>query len=128
GNPLMSASAFSLLGFRGTIGRTPYFLIGVTLLALKVALDWGIVTQVFHKPWDLETNNYLFLHSPVFALLDRDLPERQLYLTLLAVALPFIWVGLALTVRRLRDAGLPLWLVLLFFVPFVNLVVFLILS
>src|SRR5439155_3515396 len=43
-------------------------------------------------------------------------------------ALPFIWVGLALTVRRLRDAGLPLGLVLLFFVPFVNLVVFLILS
>jgi hypothetical protein len=37
-------------------------------------------------------------------------------------ALPFICIGVSMTVRRLRDAGRPSWLTLLFFVPFVNVV------
>src|SRR5436309_15568531 len=47
---------------------------------------------------------------------------------MLFVSLPFIWIGITLTVRRLRDAGLPLWLVVLFFVPMLNLFLFLVLS
>jgi hypothetical protein len=47
---------------------------------------------------------------------------------MVALALPFIWCGVALTLRRLRDAGLPLPLVALFFVPVLNLFFFLILS
>jgi hypothetical protein len=39
----------------------------------------------------------------------------------LAVALPFIWIGVTLTLQRLRDAQLPLALVVLFFIPVVNL-------
>src|SRR5688572_27551235 len=35
----------------------------------------------------------------------------------MALALPFLWAGVVLTLRRLRSAGLPLGLVLLFFVP-----------
>jgi hypothetical protein len=46
----------------------------------------------------------------------------------LAIALPFIWIGVVLTLRRLRDIGWPLWLVALFFVPFLNLLFFLVLS
>jgi hypothetical protein len=41
------------------------------------------------------------------------------------VALPFIAVGVWLTLRRLVDARLPLWFVALFFVPFANLIFFL---
>ena len=51
-----------------------------------------------------------------------DLP---LYVSLAAFAVPFVWAGVQLTLRRLRDAGLPVWLVALFFVPFVNLLLFL---
>ncbi len=51
-----------------------------------------------------------------------------MYAVLVLLALPFIWIGIVLTVRRLRDAGLPTWWVLLFFVPFVNVIFFLILS
>src|ERR1041385_7380883 len=36
-------------------------------------------------------------------------------------------MGTVLTLRRLRDAGLPLWLVMLFYVPFLNLIFFAIL-
>jgi uncharacterized membrane protein YhaH (DUF805 family) len=34
--------------------------------------------------------------------------------------LPFAWIGASMSVRRARDAGLPAFLGLLFFVPFVN--------
>src|SRR5258708_2164206 len=47
--------------------------------------------------------------------------------TLLVLALPFIWLGTTLTVQRLRDAGKPLWLVVFFFVPVINLLFFLLL-
>lgn len=43
---------------------------------------------------------------------------------LLALSLPFMWLGVAHTVRRLRDCQQPLWLSTLFFVPFVNLIFF----
>jgi hypothetical protein len=54
--------------------------------------------------------------------------NAMFYVVLLMIAIPFIWVGVVLTLRRLRDAQLPLWLVMLFFVPFLNLVFFAILS
>ena len=33
---------------------------------------------------------------------------------ILLVAMPFIWLGMAMTTRRLRDAGWPVWLSALF--------------
>ena len=46
---------------------------------------------------------------------------------MVALALPFIWVGIVLTMKRLRGAGLPAQLVALFFIPFLNLLFFLVL-
>lgn len=37
-------------------------------------------------------------------------------------SLPFVWVGLSMTIRRLADAGKSPWLGLLFFIPVVNFV------
>jgi Polyketide cyclase / dehydrase and lipid transport len=47
---------------------------------------------------------------------------------MLFVALPFIWLGLAMTVKRLRDGGQPTWLAALFFAPIANLAFFVALS
>ncbi len=44
---------------------------------------------------------------------------------MLLVSIPFLWVGVAMTVQRLRDAGQPVWLVVLFFIPMVNVLFFL---
>ena len=44
-----------------------------------------------------------------------------------AEPLPFIWVGGTLTLQRLRDAGESPWLVVAFFVPVVNLLLFFVL-
>jgi hypothetical protein len=44
--------------------------------------------------------------------------ESKFLTMMLLAALPFIWIGVTMTVRRLRDAGKPVWLATLFFVPF----------
>lgn len=46
------------------------------------------------------------------------------HLILLAVSLPFLWVGVLLSIKRLRSAQFPLWLVVLFVVPILKLFLF----
>ena len=43
---------------------------------------------------------------------------------MLVLSLPFIWIGVSMTVKRLRSANLPPHLVILFFIPFLNLLFF----
>src|SRR5258708_11945134 len=43
---------------------------------------------------------------------------------MLLVSLPCLWIGVTMSVKRLRDAGQPLWLVVLFFISFINLLFF----
>jgi uncharacterized membrane protein YhaH (DUF805 family) len=107
------------------IGPAMFFGIGVFLFALKFALDRTIARVVFARGWAI--TNYL-IPNESYALPTLPPMERQFYLTMLAVALPFVAVGIAVTLRRLRDAGLPCWLVALFFVPIVNLLFFAVLS
>ena len=76
---------------------------------------------VFGRPWDLWSYLDVTGAGRILSLT----PETQTYaLALVAMALPFIAVGTWLTVRRLRTVGLPPWLVVLFFVPVLNLVLF----
>jgi uncharacterized membrane protein YhaH (DUF805 family) len=114
-----------LWDWRGTVGRGKYLAIGVILFGVKHLLDRIIASVVFGQPWDLF--NYWV---PVESVEISSVPLGRLrfYATLVAVALPFIWVGLVLTLRRLRDIGWPLWLTAIFFIPFVNVLFFAILS
>ncbi len=122
----MSLRVADLWRSEAVIGRLPYFLAGVILLAIKQALDWLIATQGFHRDW--LPFSYFVLPGKTVGVLMLPEPDRVFYGTLLVLALPFILVGILLTVQRLRDAGLPIPLVLLFFVPLVNVVLFLLLS
>ena len=107
----------------GTLGRIPYAAAGTVLILVKYALDRALASA-FDRSW-----SYYDYWSPSSLPID-ELPasERGFYAALVALALPFAAVGLSLTVRRLRDARLPLWAVLLFFVPVVNLLFFVVLS
>jgi hypothetical protein len=108
-----------LLLLTGSIGRWRYFLVGVVLMLAKYLLDTA-VAGAFDRPW----SPYHYLIWPdrsSLPVLDFPDADRRFGLTMLAVALPFIWVGITLTLQRLRDAQLPLRLVVLFFVPLVNL-------
>jgi hypothetical protein len=111
-----------LWNWTGTIDRTPYLLLGVTLLVVKFGLDWLVAAFLFDRSWSLL--NYLALPGRAVSLLTLPEEDRLFYGMLLVLAVPFIWAGVALTVRRLRAARLPLGLVLFFFVPVVNLVLF----
>lgn len=112
--------------WRGTVGRAKYFAIGITLFAFKHLLDRIIATAGFGLNWSLF--NYWVAGEAANEIDSTPLSLLKFYATLVAVALPFIWVGVVLTLRRLRDIGWPLWLVAAFFIPFLNLLFFMLLS
>jgi uncharacterized membrane protein YhaH (DUF805 family) len=110
----------------GEIDRGPYAVIGLICFAVKHNADRFVARTVFHRPWGL----FNYLIPPGEPLRITSLPKQdvEFFATLLAIALPFIWVGVVLTVRRLRSIGLPIGLAVVFFVPAINLLVFLLLS
>ena len=116
----------SLFRPTGTIERGSYALIGVLGFALKHNLDRLLATAVFHRPWTVF--NYLVVPDSIGSLSALSRADVGFLAALIAVAVPFIWVGVAQTLRRLRAVGWPLGLVVLFFVPAVNLCLFLILA
>lgn len=110
----------------GTVGRGTYALIGVLGFALKHNLDRVVATYGFQRPWGLF--NYWVPLRDVASITTLERNQQVFLATMVAMSLPFIWVGVVLTLQRLRSARLPSWLVALFFAPFVNLVFFLVLS
>lgn len=111
--------------FDGTIGRAAYVFWGCTLFAIKFGLDLFFAKNIFHQNWTIWR---YFVPNQSKQLLDLSLSDRSFFLVLVIIALPFIWAGMVLTIRRLRDAGMPPALATLFFVPSVNLVLFFVLS
>jgi uncharacterized membrane protein YhaH (DUF805 family) len=107
---------------RGKLARSRYAVTGAILALVKINIDRAIA-GLHGKYWD-PVEYWIPSGAP---LRDLGRGDVSLYATLAAVAVPFVWAGVALTLRRLRDAGLPAWLVLLFFVPFLNLLLFLVL-
>jgi uncharacterized membrane protein YhaH (DUF805 family) len=107
----------------GEVSGATYAKWGVLLFALKYGLDREVATRLFRRSWS--PAEYLF-PGHVFQLQSPE--DMRFCLWMLALALPFVYVGVTLTVRRLRGSGLPLWLVFLFFVPVLDLLFFIFLS
>ena len=122
----MNLKLSDLWRWEGTIDRGPYALIGVIGFVLKHNLDRFIASFVFHRPWDIF--NYWIPPGKAIQIGALSKDEAAFLMTMVAMALPFIWVGVVLTLKRLRAARLPSWLVTFFFVPFLNLIFFLLLS
>lgn len=110
----------------GTVDRGVYALVGVIGFAIKHNVDRFIASAFFHRPWSVF--NYWAPLGKAMQLGALSPDEARFCVAMVTAALPFIWVGVALTIKRLRSTRLPLWLVLLFFAPFINLVLFLLLS
>ena len=100
--------------FERRVGRREYLASGVALAALKYAGDVTLVWAATGRVW--APRDYL---SPVTALLSAKLVAAPpALLPLLALwALPFLWIGVSMSMRRALDAGRSAWLALLFFVP-----------
>jgi len=133
---MLDPGVLDVWSWHGRIGRARYLATGLALLGLKHNIDrflaamvgypWGIFNYwIFELPARLE-GPYV-KHKPV-SITELTPTDTAFYCVLLLIALPFIWSGTVLTLRRVRDADLPLWLVMLFFVPFLNVIFFIILS
>jgi uncharacterized membrane protein YhaH (DUF805 family) len=105
------------------IGRAQYFFTGIVLFLVKFNLD-RLIASVWHEPWRIYQ---YWLPDPIFGSITAA-SARGMVIALVLAAVPFIAIGVVLTLKRLRSAGLPLWLVVLFFLPFVNLLFFAVLS
>jgi uncharacterized membrane protein YhaH (DUF805 family) len=110
-----------LFVWEGRVQRWPYFLTATILIAVKFAIDSSVAAR-YGESWKIWNYCFPFLNATLFDLGAR---QPQLFGILWAIAIPFFWVGIALTMRRLRDAGRPIKWVFLFFVPLVNLGLFL---
>jgi uncharacterized membrane protein YhaH (DUF805 family) len=108
--------------FNGKVDRKTYAIVGLVAFFLKENLDRVVAGIYFHRAWNV-FHYWVPLNSNASI---RSLPEddARFIATMVALALPFIWLGVAMTVRRLRDIGEPVWLVVLFFIPYINLLLF----
>jgi uncharacterized membrane protein YhaH (DUF805 family) len=99
------------------VDRRTYLFHGAGLLAFKYCTDtlaMRLVTGATWSPFDY-VNPFISVRA------SRMLAAPEwIWFFLAAWALPFLWIGVSMTLRRLLDARRSPWLCLLFFVPFVN--------
>ena len=98
-------------------GRREYIRAGIVLMALKYTVDAALIywtTGLVWTPADylLSLANISNSKGASFTL--------GLSMTLIVWTIPFVWIGVILSVRRAKDAGLPPWIVVAFFIPVLN--------
>lgn len=102
------------------VTRSTYAKTGFSLMLLKYAIDLFIARVLFDRHWS--PLKYLIWPDGETVLLTQLGPgDRQFGLIMLAMSLPFIIIGTLMTYRRLKSAGLPPGLLVLFFFPVINL-------
>jgi uncharacterized membrane protein YhaH (DUF805 family) len=107
--------------FKGRVTRGMYALFGFVGVAAKYNLD-RLFALHYGMQWYFW--NYWRVLEPNTEP-SRLLQTQKTFFAILVIsALPFIWLGVTMTVKRLRDAGQSRALALLFFAPFVNLLFF----
>jgi uncharacterized membrane protein YhaH (DUF805 family) len=112
-----------LFSFQGRASRGTYALAGTIGVLLKHNLDRFVAYEFFHRRWTVA--NYLTPLWPTPAKhLNLTGDDKKFLLTIAMLSLPFIWVGIAMTVKRLRDAGADTRYALLFFAPLANVLFF----
>ena len=98
-------------GFSAPVTRRAYLATGLGLMALKYFVEAAVVYAFAGRVWT--PFDYLNPSLERFT----DLPAPGLAWAIAAWSIPFIWIGVSMTVRRALDAGLPAKFGLLFFVP-----------
>jgi uncharacterized membrane protein YhaH (DUF805 family) len=104
--------------FARRVDRTAYVAAGLVFAAIKYAGDAALVGALFGRLWTpldyLRPVDFFSGGALGAAWTPGLLPLMALW------ALPFLWVGITLTMRRAMDAGVSPWLAFAFFVPYVN--------
>ena len=93
----------------GMVDRETYALVGVLGFALKHNLDRMVATLMFHRPWG--PFNYWVPLGEVARITALRNADALFLETMVLLSLLFVWVGVALTMKRLRSVQLPSGLV-----------------
>lgn len=120
-----SALAQLLFSLEGRVSRRTYLTSGLVLMALKYTVEATAIYLVTGNLW-----TPLDYAVPVYTLhLDKlGSAPAWFLLAFWLWMLPFVWTGAALSLKRARDAGASPLVTLLFFAPFVNYVLMLVLA
>lgn len=111
----------------GELARGPYVFWGCLLFFIKFQLDRLISFLLFQRdldpwfyvaPWELAGQIQAELLEAKHP--DPDSEALLYILTMLVFSLPFIYIGVLLTLKRLRSAGLSEGLVSVFFFPVIH--------
>lgn len=104
-------------GFDLPVDRRTYFWNGAGLMLFKYAVDAGLVWLAVGKFW-----SPLDYSNPIWTMRQQVLGPAPdwVMIALTAWTLPFVWIGVSMTMRRAVDAGRSAWLCLVFFIPIVN--------
>ena len=111
--------------FRDPVDRGTYVRHGVGLMGLKYGCDALLAWRFAGRFWT--PLDYLNPLLSVRQQLLRGAPGWLLPL-LVVIALPFLWIGVSMTMRRAVNAGVAPGLALLFFIPGLNLLLMLVLA
>jgi hypothetical protein len=101
--------------------RVPYLVSGIVLMLVKYNLDRFIARAYFQREWSIFS---YFLPGTSGSVTSVSQDETRFYLVMILTALPFIAIGIDLTLRRMRAVSLPAWMITFFFVPILNLIFF----
>lgn len=111
------SSLRSVFQLNGTVDRGTYFAVGFFLSVLKYAVEATVIqsfTGRIYSPLDflspLASNRTLYFNGA----------PTWLPMGLILWTLPFLWVGVAMSIRRCREIGCSLWYAMLMLLPFVN--------
>ncbi|HND34611.1 MAG TPA: DUF805 domain-containing protein, partial [Myxococcota bacterium] len=127
-NPLTKPEPSLLARFAGVSAPVRpglYAATGFGLMGVKYLGEAGLIWQQTGEwiaPWRFLSPSFLYRIGDTFNALSH--PEETLWILALWT-LPFVWVGVSMTVRRAKDAGLPSWTGIGFFIPIVNYLVML---
>ncbi len=104
-------------GLRAPVSRRAYVVSGIVLMIVKVAIDNALMFVATGKPWPILA--YLL---PSLVLKNDALGPQPTWVhaTMALSTLPFLWIGISMSVRRAADAGISPWFGALFFVPILN--------
>ncbi|HUR39049.1 MAG TPA: SRPBCC family protein [Planctomycetota bacterium] len=111
--------------WEGDLDRGAYAFWGLLLAGIKYNLDRTLISAATGQAW---RHGLYWMPGDTFSALLNEPSLAAARWLLLLTALPFLWAGVVLTLRRLHSAGLPPWLVALFFMPAINVLFFVMLS
>jgi uncharacterized membrane protein YhaH (DUF805 family) len=124
-----------VFGLDDRVDRSTYAVAGVVLMAFKYGVEalfvWSATGRLWHPLRFLDPqlkSRFSALSPSGLDVLAWTQTPSWLSWALVLWTLPFIWIGVSMSVRRAADAGVSPWFGLLFFVPYANYVLMLVLA